>query len=126
MLDSSSRLIGTSSFLNVIRRYVGENIKKRVYLVIDTWELVNNLISLGSGMTNMRQYLQENLENNEEFYKGVITTFVMKVSNMSELKRKEEYLPSFVPIKQLKTCWIKRIKCLKEIMANLDTLSVKK
>jgi hypothetical protein len=36
------------------------------------------------------------LENDEEFYKGDVTTFVMKVSNMSELKRKEEDLPSTV------------------------------
>jgi hypothetical protein len=39
-------------------------------------------------MTNLRQYLQDNLKNNEEFYKGDVTTFVRKVSNMSELKRK--------------------------------------
>jgi len=35
----------------------------------------------------------------------------MKVSSMSEFKRKEEDLPSHVRIKQLKACWIKRIKC---------------
>jgi pyruvate-formate lyase len=73
----------------------------------------NNFISLGSRMTNLRQYLQVDLENDEEFYKGDITTFSMKVSSMSEFKRKEEDLPSPVHIKQLKACWIKRIKCLK-------------
>jgi hypothetical protein len=45
---------------------------------------------------------------------------------MSELKIKEEYLPSPTCIKQLKACWIKRIKCLKEILVDCDTLSVKK
>jgi hypothetical protein len=124
--ESSSRLRGTSSLLVAVRRYVGENIKKRMSLVLETWELANNFISLGSRMTNLRQYLQVDLENDEEFYKGVVTTFVMKVSNMSELKRKEEDLPSLVHIKQLKACWIKRIKCLKEILVDLDTLSVKK
>jgi hypothetical protein len=88
--------------------------------------LANNFISLGSRITNLRQYLQDDLENDEEFYKGVVTTFVMKVSNMSELKRKEEDLPSIVHIKQLKACWIKRIKCLKEILVDCDTISVKK
>jgi hypothetical protein len=39
-------------------------------------------------MTNLKQFLQADLENDEEFYKGEITTFVIKVSNMSELKIK--------------------------------------
>jgi len=43
---------------------------------------------------NLRQYLHVDLEKDKEFYKGGVTTFVMKVSNMSELKRKEEDLPS--------------------------------
>jgi hypothetical protein len=74
----------------------------------------------------MRQYLQADLENDEGFYKDVVTTFVLKVSGMSELKIKEEDLPSPTHIKQLKSCWIKRIKTLKEILQDCDTLSVKK
>jgi hypothetical protein len=87
--ESSSRLRGTSSLLIVVRRYVGENIKKIMSLILETWELENNFVSLGSRMTNLRQYLQVDLENDEEFYKGVVSTFVMKVSSMSELKEKK-------------------------------------
>jgi hypothetical protein len=39
-------------------------------------------------MTHFRQYLQADLENNEEFYKGVVSTFVAEVSSVSELKIK--------------------------------------
>jgi hypothetical protein len=53
-------------------------------------------------MTNLIQYLQVDLENDEEFYKGFVTNFIMKVSNISELKTIEEDLPSPVRIKQLK------------------------
>jgi hypothetical protein len=81
---------------------------------------------LGSRTTNLRQYLQADLENDEEFYKGVVYTFVVKVSSMSEYRRKEENLPSPIHIKQLKACWIKRIKCLKEILVDCDTISVKR
>jgi hypothetical protein len=95
-------------------------------LILETWELENNFISLGSRMTNLRQYLQVDLENDEELYKGDITTFFMKVSSMSELKRKEEDFPSLVHVKKLKACWIKRIKCLKDILVDCDTLSVKR
>jgi hypothetical protein len=40
-------------------------------------------------MTNLKQFLQADLENDEEFYKGETANFVIKVSNMSELKIKE-------------------------------------
>jgi hypothetical protein len=72
--------------------------------------LENNFISLGYRITNLIQYLQVDLDNNDKFYKGFMTTFVMKVSNMSDLKIKEEDFPSLVHIKKLKSCGIKRIK----------------
>jgi hypothetical protein len=64
-------------------------------------------------MSNLKQYLEVDLKNDEGFYKEAITTFVIKVSNMTKHKRKEENLPSQAHIKHLKACWIKRIKCLK-------------
>jgi hypothetical protein len=57
-------------------------------LILETWELANNFVSLGSRMTNFRQYLQDDLENDEELYKGVVSTFVAKVSSVSELREK--------------------------------------
>jgi len=76
-------------------------------------------------LTKFRKYLQEDLENNEEFYKGAISTFVAKVSGLIEFQRKEEDFPSAICIKQLKACWLKRIKSLKEILAECDVISVK-
>jgi hypothetical protein len=76
---SNSSLRGTSSLLVAAKRYVGENIKKKMSLVLKTWKLENNFISLGPRMKNLRQYLQVDLENDEEFYKGVFSTFVMKM-----------------------------------------------
>jgi hypothetical protein len=95
-------------------------------LFLDTWELANNFVSLGSIMKTFRQYLQDDLENDEEFYKGSISTFVAKVSSVSELQRKEEDFPSLIQIKQLTKCWIKIIKSLKETLANYDAITVKK
>jgi hypothetical protein len=95
-------------------------------LILEAWKLANNFVYLGSIITNLRQYLQVDLENDKGFYKEVVITFVLKVSSMRELKRKEEYFPSPTCIKQLNTCWIKRIKTLKEILADCDTLIVKK
>jgi hypothetical protein len=97
-----------------------------MYLILEAWHLTSKFISLGSEIANLMQYLQVDLDNDEGFYKDVVITFVLKVSGMSELKRKEEDIPSPTRIKQLKACWIKRIKVLKEILVDCDTLSVKK
>jgi len=45
---------------------------------------------------------------------------------MSELKRKEEDSPSPTRIKKLKACWMKILKTLKELLYDLDILSIKK
>jgi len=56
--------------LTAIRRYVGENIKKILSLILETWELANNFVALGSRMMNFGQHLQDDLENDKESIKG--------------------------------------------------------
>jgi hypothetical protein len=97
--ESSSNLKGTSSLLVAVRSCVGKNIKKMMSLLLEAWDLMNRFVSLGSKITNLREYLQVNLENDEFFYKDVVTTFVLKVSGMTKLKRKEDDLPSLIRIK---------------------------
>lgn len=68
-------------------------------LIIEAWDLANNFVSLGSRTTSLRQYIQVDLEKDEEFYKGVVSTFVMEFLSMSDYKRKEKDFPSSVRIK---------------------------
>lgn len=96
-------------------------------MLLETWELATNSVSLGSRITHFKQYLQADLENDEEFYKGAVTTFNARVSSLSESRRKEvEDLPSTLHLRQLKACWIKRIKCLKEMLMDSDAISSKR
>jgi hypothetical protein len=106
-------LKGTSILLVAIRHYIGENIKKRMSLILETWDLASNFVSLGSRIQNFREYLQADLRNDKGFYKDVIITFSLKVSGMTKLKRKYEYFPSPTRMKQLKACWMKKINTLK-------------
>jgi pyruvate-formate lyase len=68
-------------------------------LILEAWELENIFVSFGSRSTNLRQYIQDDLKNDEEFYKGVVSTSFMKLSSMSEYKKKEEDFPSLLCIK---------------------------
>jgi hypothetical protein len=120
------KLKGTSSLLVVVRKFVEENIKKRMSLIMQAWDVGSNIVSFGSKLNAFRDFLQGDYKHEEGFYKDAVTTFSLKVSNMTEMKRKEEDLPSPARIKQLKACWIKKIKILKEILEECDDVVTKK
>jgi hypothetical protein len=66
-------------------------------LILETWDLASSFCQI----QNFREYLQADL-NDEGFYNDAIITFSLKVSGMTELKRKEEDFPSATHMKQLK------------------------
>jgi hypothetical protein len=88
------KLKGSYSFLTVVRIYVEKNIKKRIPLIIEAWEVSKNIVSFGSRAHVFHEYLQVDLNNEEGFYTYVVLPFGIKVSNMTKLKRREEDMPS--------------------------------
>jgi hypothetical protein len=51
----------------------------------------SNVVSFGSRLNSFRDFLESDYKHKEGFYRDAITTFSLKVSNMTEIKRKEEY-----------------------------------
>jgi len=90
--------------------------KKRMSLTIEAWEVSKNIVSFGSREHAFHEYLQDGLKNEKGFYTYVVLPFKIKVSNMIELKRREEYLPSLSRIKQLNARWKEKIKNLNNIV----------
>jgi hypothetical protein len=93
------KLKGSSSLLTSSRSYVEINIKKRMALITEAWEVLKNIVSFGSRVHAFHEYLQADLKNEEGFYLDVVLPFGNKVSNMMELRRREEDLPSPSQIK---------------------------
>jgi hypothetical protein len=58
---------------------------------------------------SLTDYLQQDLENDEYFYKNDLSTFTTWVSDMNDFKRKQQDFPSKNRMKQIKVCWITRI-----------------
>jgi hypothetical protein len=112
----TAKIKGSSSLLTSARSYVENNIKKRMALITEAWEISKSMISFGSRAHAFLEYLQADLKNEEGFYLDVMVPFGIKVSNMSELKRREEDLPSPSRIKQLNACWKEKIKNLNNIV----------
>jgi hypothetical protein len=87
-------LKGSSSLLTKIRSYVEKNIKKRMSLITKSWEVSKNIVSFGSRAHAFHEYLQVDIKNEEGFYIDFVLPFGIKVSNMMELRRREEDIPS--------------------------------
>jgi hypothetical protein len=124
--ESSARVKGISNLIIATRHFVEENIKKRMSLILELWDMEKSFSSLGLRIQNIREYLNSDLKNDEGFYTDGVVMFAMKVSAMTEQLRKKENLPSLSRIKQLKSCWIERINVLKGLSTQLTDLSRRK
>jgi hypothetical protein len=59
----------------VVRKYIGDNIKKRIALILEIWELAQSSTTFSTRVFHFKEYLQKYLENDEGFYKEVVGTF---------------------------------------------------
>ena len=64
----------------------------------------------------MLEHLQGNLKNDQRFYEQVLTPFANHAINTSELKIRQENIPSPKRTKKLKACWKNKIKNLELIV----------
>jgi hypothetical protein len=60
----------------------------------------------------LKEYLQEDLQNDEHFYKNVVSTFMVRISIMDDLVRWKQDLPSKSRLKQIQVSWLGRIDTL--------------
>jgi len=58
----------------------------------------------------LQEHLQVNLKIDERFCEHVLTHFSNHAINTSDLKRRQENLPSQKGTKKLKACWQKKVK----------------
>jgi hypothetical protein len=111
--EPSARVKGISNLIISTRHFVEENIKKRMSLIVELWDMAKGFASLSLRIQNTREYLNSNLKNDEGFYTDRVVMFAMKVLAMTEKTKKQENLPSPSRIKQLKSCWMEIINVLK-------------
>ena len=51
------KLRGSSSFLMVVRKFVEENIKRRMSLIMEAWDVSSNIVSFGSQLNAYNEFL---------------------------------------------------------------------
>jgi hypothetical protein len=79
-------------------------------LITEAWEVSKNIVSFGSREHAFHEYIQVDLNKEEGLYTNFVLPFGIKVSSMTELRIREEDMPSPSRIKELNTCWKKNIK----------------
>ena len=112
----ATKLKGSTILLTSSMGYVEKNIKKREELIIEAWEISKSMVSFRMRAHTFHEYLQVDLKNEEGFYLDAVVPFGVKVTNMTELRRREEDLPSPNRIKQMNACWKEKVKNLNIIV----------
>ena len=104
-----------------MRQYIGENIKKLISLIFEIWKLGTSSTILSSRITNFKEYLQTDLNNDEIFYQQFVSTFSAKISNINDMQMRELNLSSKIRLKKMNVGWLKMIQCLKNYSRNVIT-----
>jgi hypothetical protein len=79
----AAKLKGSSSLLTSSSGYVEKNIKKRMELIIEAWNMSKSMVSFGTRAHSFHEYLQAYLKNEEGFYLDAVIPFDFKVTNMT-------------------------------------------
>jgi hypothetical protein len=83
---------------------VEKNINRIMELITKSWEMSNSMVSFGTRSPDFHEYLQADFKNEKGFYICTVVTFGFKVTGMTELRTREENLPSPDQINQLNAC----------------------
>ena len=90
----AAKLKGFSNLLASCRGYVEKNIKKIMELITQAWETSQGMSSLGTRAHYLHEHLQADLKNEERFYLEMVIPFGNHVINISNLRRRQEDIPS--------------------------------
>ena len=63
----AKKLKGSASLLTSARRYVEKNIKRRMELITEAWEMSKSMVSFGTRVHAFHEYLRANLKREQGF-----------------------------------------------------------
>jgi len=86
-----------------LRKYNGDNIKIRIALILEIWELATNSTTLSTRVFHFKEYVQNDLENDESFNKEEVGIFLAKVLSLSDIHRREKHISFKAHSKQINT-----------------------
>ena len=79
--------------MNGIHEFITKNIKRRIDIIFEAYEVLENAKRVGGQFHAFKEYLEANLNNDGKFYLNAISIFISKVSSMNDDKRKRNIFP---------------------------------
>jgi hypothetical protein len=116
----------SSTMLASCKGYVENNIKKQMELVTQAWKISQTIPFLGTKAHSFLELLQAKLKDEEKFFLKMVIPFGKIANNMTEIKRREEDLPSKNQIAQLDACWKQKLNNLHLIVQSCEQTIEKK
>jgi hypothetical protein len=80
---SSSRVKGISSLITNIWHFVEHNIKKRMSLILELWDIAKSSNNIGLRIQNTKEYLNLDLKNDEGLYTDEVVMFTTRVAKLT-------------------------------------------
>jgi len=78
----------------------------------EAWELSIEVGVITIRIQALKEYLQEDLRNDENLYKNVVSMFMERISIMDNLERQKRDLPSNYRMKKIDADWFSWIDYL--------------
>ena len=116
----------SSTLLACSRALVDNNFNKIMQLVTEAWETSQNIVSFQKRENDLLEHLEENLKNDQHFCEQVLTHFSNHAINTSDLKRRQDNLPSPKRTKKVKSCWKNKFKSLELIVESCKQVILEK
>lgn len=95
-------------------------------MISEAFEVLENGHKIGTCIHSFKEYLASYINHDEEFYVGFISTFVAKVTSLTNKSMKNEYFPSNFKIKQIQAGQKGRIDIMKSLKEKCSPLKGKK
>ena len=68
-------------------------------MILEAFEVLENAHKIGTHVCSFKEYLTSDINRDEEFYVGVVSTFVARVMSLTNEAIKKQSLPSNLRIK---------------------------
>ena len=105
MVGSTSKVTKATKLLVGVKRYVAKNIDNRINIMREACEIVVEFGVIVGRIQTLKDYLQEDLRNDKNFYKNVVSMFMERISIMDNLERQKRDLPSNYRMKKIDADW---------------------
>ena len=118
----SFKIDKTYGLLQSLCASVTQNVRKRLEIVEEIFEIISHDLQLSEQIRNLIQIADNEIKQDIEMNEKVASIFSVYVDQLVDFQRRKEGLPSDMRMKQIKSGWSWKIELLHSCRETLDLL----